>query len=136
MHELLFREPNSSTLEKTRKIIRSAEAADKQAKEMSKEEPETVAFVRKIGNKQGAGVPRQSGGESGGESGGSGAKSRNLKSCPKCGLSHKPKACPAFNKICSRCQNLHHFALMCKLTVCGVNLVEPEGAANSDTHTH
>ena len=116
-------------LEKTLKIIRSAEAADKQAKEMSKEEPETVAFVRKTGNKQGAGVPLQNAGQSGG----SGAKSRNLKSCPRCG--HKPKVYPALNKICSRCQNLHQFARMCKLTVRGVNLVEAEGAANSDTHT-
>ena len=130
VQERLFREPNSSTLEKTFKIIRSAEATDKQAKEMSKEEPETVAFVCKTGNRQGA-IPRQNAGQSGG----SGAKSRSLKSCPKCGLSRKPKAFPAFNKICSRCQNLHHFARMCKLTVRGVNLVEAEGAAKWDTHT-
>ena len=130
VQERLFREPNSSTLEKTFKIIRSAEATDKQAKEMSKEEPETVAFVCKTGNRQGA-IPRQNAGQIGG----SGAKSRSLKSCPKCGLSHKPKAFPAFNKICSRCQNLHHFAWMCKLTVRGVNLVEAECAAKWDTHT-
>ena len=54
VQEYLFREPNSSSLEKTLKIIRAAEAADKQTKETKKEEPETVAFICKTGNKQGS----------------------------------------------------------------------------------
>ena len=34
--------------------------------------------------------------------------------CKYCGKSHKPKECPAFGKVCKKCQKKNHFAKVCK----------------------
>ena len=34
--------------------------------------------------------------------------------CRCCGKQHKPKQCPAYGQICTRCQKPNHFAKMCK----------------------
>ncbi len=34
--------------------------------------------------------------------------------CGRCGRSHSPKQCFAWNKTCRKCQGLHHFAQFCK----------------------
>ncbi|GFU55364.1 transposon Ty3-I Gag-Pol polyprotein [Nephila pilipes] len=33
--------------------------------------------------------------------------------CKKCGRKHKPRECPAFGKICTKCNKKNHFAVKC-----------------------
>ena len=33
--------------------------------------------------------------------------------CKWCGLKHEPRKCPAFGKICSKCNRRNHFAKCC-----------------------
>ena len=36
------------------------------------------------------------------------------KSCGNCGMSHEPKACPAFGKVCHHCGKENHFTRVCR----------------------
>jgi hypothetical protein len=40
--------------------------------------------------------------------------SNNLRPCYRCGRSHDNRACPAFNKQCSKCHKMNHFANVCR----------------------
>lgn len=38
-----------------------------------------------------------------------------FRKCYRCLTHHRPKACPAFNKICTNCNKLNHFSIACHL---------------------
>ena len=38
-----------------------------------------------------------------------------IKECPKCGMKHEPRSCPAFGKTCNNCKKPNHFAKKCRL---------------------
>lgn len=40
--------------------------------------------------------------------------SRNQRPCSRCGSHHMPRNCPAFGKICHKCQMSNHFASVCR----------------------
>lgn len=42
-----------------------------------------------------------------------GYKSTNTATCNRCGGHHKPKCCPAYDKLCKKCGAKGHFAKMC-----------------------
>lgn len=43
-----------------------------------------------------------------------GQKGNDNKHCRKCGYSHVWNKCPAFRKVCAKCQGKNHFAKMCQ----------------------
>jgi len=43
--------------------------------------------------------------------------------CTRCGRTHSRRNCPAYQKICSKCGKLNHFAKMC-ITVSDKNVAE------------
>lgn len=49
----------------------------------------------------------------------------NWSNCKKCGTWHKPRKCPAFDKICSNCHKANHFKIGCKVRQ--VNDVDVDG---------
>ncbi|GFS85346.1 transposon Ty3-G Gag-Pol polyprotein [Nephila pilipes] len=77
-------------LEKAIEIVRAAEASREQISNM-KYETVTVKFVKKKEN------PNQ-------------AKKSSQYECKKCGRKHKPRECPAFEKICAKCNKKNHFS--------------------------
>ena len=38
---------------------------------------------------------------------------KQTEACTWCGLKHEPRKCPAFGKICSKCNRRNHFAKCC-----------------------
>ncbi|GFS56900.1 transposon Tf2-9 polyprotein [Nephila pilipes] len=87
--ERLLRE-NNLGLEKAIEIVRTAEESREQICYM-KYETATVNFVKKKEN------PNQ-------------LKKSSLYECKKSGRKHKPRGCPAFGKICTKCNKKNHFA--------------------------
>ncbi|GFT60159.1 transposon Tf2-9 polyprotein [Nephila pilipes] len=88
----LIRE-NNLGLQKTIEIVRAAEASREQIRNI-KYETATVNFVKKKEN------PKQ-------------PKKSTQYECKKCGKKHKPRECPAFGKICTKCNKKNHFAAKC-----------------------
>ena len=39
-----------------------------------------------------------------------------INNCSRCGQQHRPRQCPAYNKICAKCGIRNHFAVMCRST--------------------
>ncbi|KAK3784424.1 hypothetical protein RRG08_039425 [Elysia crispata] len=38
----------------------------------------------------------------------------NKRRCPKCGLIHEPRKCPAYGKSCNKCHKMNHYAKICR----------------------
>ncbi|GFS43632.1 transposon Ty3-G Gag-Pol polyprotein [Nephila pilipes] len=92
LQERLLRENNLS-LEKAIEIVRAAEASREQIRNM-KYETATINFVKK---KE---IPNR-------------PKKSSQYECKKCGRKHKPRECPAFGKICTKCNKKNHFVVKC-----------------------
>ncbi|GFS35155.1 transposon Tf2-6 polyprotein [Nephila pilipes] len=92
LQERLLRE-NNLGFEKVIEIVRVAEVSREQICNM-KYETATVNFVEKKEN------PNQ-------------PKKSSQYECKKCGRKYKPRECPAFGKICTKCKNKNHFAVKC-----------------------
>ncbi|KAJ3640733.1 hypothetical protein Zmor_006865 [Zophobas morio] len=59
-------------------------------------------------------------------------ESRHKKECQRCGSSHPPRSCPAFNKYCGACNCKVHYAKMCRNKV-NVNSVEEDELHDRDS---
>ncbi|GFT25449.1 transposon Tf2-6 polyprotein [Nephila pilipes] len=92
LQERLLRENNLS-LEKAIEIVRAAEASREQIRNM-KYETATINYVKK---KKNLNQPKKS----------------SQYECKKCGRKHKPRECPAFRKICTKCNKKNLFAVKC-----------------------
>ncbi|XP_070378787.1 uncharacterized protein [Dermacentor albipictus] len=49
--------------------------------------------------------------------------------CRRCGRTHGPRSCPAFGKVCRKCQGQNHFAVRCKVNR---QVREVRGTENSE----
>lgn len=95
MKERLLREP-VLCVNKATEIVRAAETSKEQLRTMKETAASTVFQVK----------PKSS---------------RTFKQpndnkeydCKKCGRRHKPRECPAFGKLCSKCKKKNHFAVGC-----------------------
>ncbi|GBN38205.1 Transposon Ty3-G Gag-Pol polyprotein [Araneus ventricosus] len=94
LKELLLRESGLG-LEKAVEIVRAAETSREQIRSMKEE---TVATVNSVKRNRRQNQPKQPSQEY---------------ECKKCGRKHKPRECPAYGKMCTKCNKKNHFAVKC-----------------------
>ncbi|GBN02260.1 hypothetical protein AVEN_209038-1 [Araneus ventricosus] len=82
-------------LEKAIEIVRAAETSREQLRSMKEETAVTVNSVKRNRSQN---QPKQSSQEY---------------ECKKCGRKHKPHECPAYGKVCAKCNKKNHFAVKC-----------------------
>ena len=99
LRERLLRE-TELTLESAVKICHASELALQHAKTFAGDTTAVAMVSRKTNNKE---VPRQSNQRN---------KSETF-NCKRCGTRHAPKQCPAYGKMCHKCQGQNHFAKQC-----------------------
>ena len=78
---------------------------------------------------------QQRGPQNGPPRGGSRGGNRNTHMrgrCGRCGHSHAPRQCPAYEKRCNKCRNMGHFASMCFKTVNTVSLEDHDNFERYD----
>lgn len=56
---------------------------------------------------------------------------RQTNGCIRCGQKHQLRECPAYNKICSNCGKLGHFATVCLSKA--INMIDIQNESNSDS---
>ncbi|GBO42922.1 hypothetical protein AVEN_170139-1, partial [Araneus ventricosus] len=94
LKERLLRESGLG-LEKAIEIVRAAETSREQLRSMKEE---TAATVNSVKRNRRQNQPKQS--------------SKDYE-CKKCGRKHKPRECPAYGKVCTKCNKKNHFAVKC-----------------------
>ncbi|GBN53217.1 hypothetical protein AVEN_22342-1 [Araneus ventricosus] len=94
LKERLLRESGLG-LEKAIEIVRAAETSREQLRSMKEE---TAATVNSVKRNRRQNQPKQS--------------SQDYE-CKKCGRKHKPRECPAYGKVCTKCNKKNHFAVKC-----------------------
>ncbi|MCG7876437.1 MAG: RNase H-like domain-containing protein [Candidatus Thiodiazotropha endolucinida] len=100
--ERLLRE-DKLTLEKAISICRADEESKRQIQKMNEDQENAVHYVKSKRKSKGA-------------VGGARPKEFSDKKfqCGKCGIMHEKRKCPAYGKLCHKCQKPHHFAKLCK----------------------
>ncbi|GBN90663.1 hypothetical protein AVEN_268019-1 [Araneus ventricosus] len=94
LKERLLRE-SSLGLEKAIEIVRAAETSREQLRSMKEETAVTINSVKRNRSQN---QPKQSSQEY---------------ECKKCGRKHKPHECPAYGKVCAKCNKKNHFVVKC-----------------------
>lgn len=101
LQERLLREPDLS-LTKALQICRAAEATAEQMKMIRGDDTTTINSLKS----EKYSSSRRNNNEHTGSS--------DRSTCRKCGTRHPPKQCPAFGKICFKCQKENHFGKLCR----------------------
>ncbi|UYV65657.1 hypothetical protein LAZ67_3004985, partial [Cordylochernes scorpioides] len=96
LQERLLREPNL-TLLKAIEMCKTNEISKQQIKIMQNNQ--NICQIRKYEKKH---SPKQN------------QESEKEFKCQRCGKSHRAKNCPAWDKRCSKCKKMNHFAAFCK----------------------
>lgn len=123
LQERMLREPDL-TMKKAAEFCRTAEASRKHVTALQQKSEVCVVSQKKCASdnrpKQSASVPSNK------KSFGDKSKKSSEYQCKKCGYKHKPKSCPAYNKVCAKCKQLNHFAKLCPNSkkVCDVGASE------------
>ena len=56
--------------------------------------------------------------------------------CGKCGKSHEQGNCPAYGKMCNKCQGINHFKAVCRSKVTARTGQSPHRSKKSQPHRH
>ena len=104
MKERMLREPDLS-LHKAVDLCHASESTKQQLREMSGGSPAMeVHEVRRMGK-----PPRKPGQHGPSRPAGNQPSRSESFNCRKCGRTHGPRECPAYNKQCNKCHGWHHF---------------------------
>lgn len=63
-------------------------------------------------------------------------KDKIIINCTKCGKNHKLNNCPAYGKLCGKCNKKNHFAVICKENNTKVNEIEQKEGKVDTLTTH
>lgn len=88
------------TLEKALEVVQSAEATERQMKELNND-----SSVHGIGREKNKPFSRKTPSDE---------EKRKTFSCWNCGTRHGLRDCPAYGKTCNNCQRRNHFQSMCR----------------------
>lgn len=107
LQERMLREPDL-TLKKAAEFCRAAEVSRQQVSALQGRQSVVSAVnLKKSSNKQVQKVSQSVQNKS------VGLNSSFL--CKKCGYTHQPRTCPAYNKVCASCKQKNHFAKCCPI---------------------